>query len=112
MAHRVAWQLTHGPIPSGMDVCHTCDVKLCCRVDHLWLGTHAENMHDMTTKGRGADERGVRNPAAKLTEAEVRQIRQRYAEGGISHRKLGSAFGVSESTVQHLITGRKWKHVT
>lgn len=112
LAHRVAWQLTHGPIPDGMDVCHTCDEPACCRTSHLWLGTHKDNMRDMTAKGRASDGRGVRNPAAKLTEAEVRQIRQRYADGGISHRKLGSAFGVSESTIQHLIIGRKWAHIT
>jgi hypothetical protein len=52
MAHRYAWTITHGPIPRGMHVCHTCDVKLCVRPDHLFLGTPKANMEDMRAKGR------------------------------------------------------------
>lgn len=52
MAHRYSWMLANGPIPDGMLVCHTCDVKLCVRPDHLFLGTAKENMDDMRRKGR------------------------------------------------------------
>jgi hypothetical protein len=51
-AHRYAWTLTHGAIASGMLVCHSCDTKLCVRPDHLFLGTHTDNMRDMRAKGR------------------------------------------------------------
>lgn len=52
--HRVAWMLKKGPIPDGMDVLHRCDRRLCMNIEHLFLGTHAENMADMIRKGRGA----------------------------------------------------------
>lgn len=50
--HRIVWELTNGAIPAGMEVCHRCDVPACVRVDHLFLGTHADNMGDMARKGR------------------------------------------------------------
>lgn len=51
--HRLAWTISNGEIPDGMVVCHTCDNPKCCNIDHLFIGTHQENMDDMTAKGRG-----------------------------------------------------------
>lgn len=48
--HRLAYYLWKGDIPKGMDVCHTCDVRLCINPDHLWVGTRSENMLDASYK--------------------------------------------------------------
>jgi hypothetical protein len=56
LAHRVAWIKAHGPVPTDVEVCHRCDTPSCVNVDHLFLGTHAENIGDMVSKGRHANQ--------------------------------------------------------
>lgn len=105
LTHRLAWELTNGPIPEGLRVCHHCDNPPCCNPAHLFLGTDADNSRDMVSKDRHA--RGQRNHFAKLTEECVRQIRA--AEGTLT--AIGARFGCSPVTVRDIKHGKTWTHV-
>ncbi len=109
MAHRFSYELTYGPVPKGLQVCHHCDNPACVRPDHLFLGTQADNMADMIRKGRGVC--GTKCWKAKLTPAIVRKIRKRYSQGGCSQRQLGKEFGCHPVNISHIVTRKSWKHV-
>ncbi len=112
LACRLSWELAHGPIPDGLEVCHNCpggDNPRCVNPEHLFLGTHADNMRDAGLKGQMA--RGESNHAAKLTEVIVRSIRTRYAAGGVTQQQLADEFGVTNSVVCHVISRKAWRHV-
>ena len=101
-AHRVAWEVFRGPIPSGMCVCHRCDVRLCVNPDHLFLGTHADNLKDMASKGR-ARPHGRRS----LSSSQVAQIRADKRP----NVRIAEAFGISPSTVSMIKIGKHHRHV-
>lgn len=125
-AHRFAYELEVGPIPEGHIVCHACDVPACVRPDHLFLGTNADNNRDMREKGRqrhlaGEDHwtrkipsraaRGDRMAAAKLTDDQVREMRARYAAGGVSQQALAGAFGIHQTIVSRIVRRKAWRHI-
>lgn len=107
-AHRVAYEIHVGPIPDGMYVCHTCDNRACVNPAHLFLGTHNDNREDMVQKGRHA--RGSRHHRSKLTEAEVLEIRQRYAAGALQN-ELCVKFGVANSVISRIVNRLIWRHI-
>jgi len=104
-AHRVAYELVHGPIPAGQDILHTCDNPPCVRPDHLLAGTHLENMRDMVAKGRKNPALGAHNGKSKLTAAQVEEIRF----SPLSRAELARRFGVSWTSVDHVRRGKNWK---
>lgn len=110
-AHRIAWELTHGPVPAGLCVLHRCDNPPCVRPDHLFLGTPTDNNHDMLAKGRERPPVGVEHGMARLTEEQAREIRRRVAAGE-SRRAVAALMGVHYSHACSVARGARWKHLT
>lgn len=110
LAHRLVYESATGSAPGELFVCHHCDNKWCCNPAHLFLGTNTDNQRDASRKGLLAH--GSRHPRAKLTEDDVRAIRQRRAAGE-SQYALARAFGIGRPQIA-AITNRpheNWSHV-
>lgn len=109
-AHRVAWVLMNGPIPKGMHVLHKCDVRCCVNPEHLFLGTHEDNMRDMVKKGRGKSPGlcGEQNPVSKLTSSQVQMIRDEYSAGGVTQHQLAQKYGVTQMTINRAVNFKTW----
>ena len=101
-AHRMAWQLTNGPIPPGMSVLHHCDNPPCCNPNHLFAGTRADNITDMTVKGR--------HGKAKLTVEQVKEIRKLLRYGWL-RTNIADHIGCTKSMVSGIADGHTWTWV-
>jgi hypothetical protein len=100
LAHRVAWEQAHGRIPKGKLVLHRCDNKICVNPQHLFLGSHANNTHDMVAKGRWKGN-------VKLTIKEVARIRKLY-QAGTLQRTLATQFAVTQAHVSNIVRKQRW----
>jgi hypothetical protein len=107
-ASLVAWELTHGPVPDGLQVCHNCpsgDQSLCCNPAHLFLGTQYDNIHDCIHKSR-------RNAFGRqrLHPPHVREIKA-LLRAGRRQRDIAARFGVSRSAIAAIAIGASWSHL-
>ena len=138
-AHRVSWELAHGPIPEGLCVLHRCDNPLRVNPQHLWLGTQTDNLLDCKAKGRLAtgDRSGIRthpesvrrgdasfprqhpermahgsaHVRAKLIEDAVCKIKRRHREEHVTMKDLAIEYSIDRSCISRIISGLAWKHV-
>lgn len=110
--HKFSWEIHNGPVPAGLSVLHKCDTPLCVNPHHLFVGTQKDNQEDMVAKGR--ESRGESRPASKLTEGQVKDIRQRYrkiAKGHGNGAALAREYGVSKQTILSIISGKTWRYL-
>ncbi len=108
-AHRLAWTLSRGLIPDGLHVLHICDNPPCCNSAHLFLGTNADNIADMVTKGRQAHGEG--HYRAKLTKGEVAEI-VFWCEIGYPRSEIADMYNVTSASISAILRGKSWGHLT
>jgi hypothetical protein len=122
LAHRLSYFLFYKINPVGKCVLHQCDNPKCVNPNHLFLGTHQDNMKDRNQKGRSSavsgqvwhethkNKKGEQLTQAKLTDEAVREIRKLHG-GGIKQRRIAEKFKVAEQTVYKILRGKTWCHV-
>jgi predicted DNA-binding protein YlxM (UPF0122 family) len=109
-AHRASWLIHFGDIPNDLCICHHCDNPLCVRPDHLFLGTRADNNHDMQNKGRASGgAQGEKHHQSKLTQEQVVEIRTAFHKHPAKLQEIANQYGVTLQTIQRLIQGDSWQ---
>ncbi len=111
-AHRMAWKLTYGEIPDKMEVLHNCDNPICCRPDHLFLGTQIDNINDMVRKKRNGfkSQPGETNGNHKYTTEQVLAIREKL-HLGLPGRQISRELNVPEDIISLIKLNKIWKNV-
>ncbi len=108
-AHRVAYTLYVGSIPRKKHVLHTCDNPACVNINHLWLGTNADNMADKVNKGRQL--KGESHPSSIFTNKKVVELRRLYETGNYTMNELAKRFKVKQTIVCNIINRKRWTEV-
>ena len=104
-AHRMSLEIDGRPVPKGMFACHRCDNPKCVRPDHLYAGTHEQNVSDMVSRMR--HKYGSRHYAAKITEADVIAIRKDPRKTA----EIAKDYGINSSNITMIKNRRTWRHI-
>ena len=114
LAHRLAYFFVHGSIPDchvqtahGTVIRHSCDNCGCCNPSHLIAGTQLDNIRDRGARGRHAGMRGTKHPGCRLTENNVRYIRQ----ASLSPPELAQKFQCTRENIYRIQKGVSWRHL-
>jgi hypothetical protein len=103
-AHRASYEIHHGVDPGELDVCHRCDNPPCVNPAHLFLGDAKANAQDMARKGRAGPQNGQGLLIQQVTDAQVRELREKAA-AGTPHDRLAADYGLGVPYVGMLTTG-------
>lgn len=108
-AHRFSYEIHKGPVSKGLSVCHSCDNPSCVNPDHLWIGTHKDNMKDCWQKNRGKTIFGIgqKNVKAKLTEENAQEIKN----SDLKYLELAEKFNVTRETISKIKRNKRWAHI-
>lgn len=104
LAHRVAYFIAHGEIPDRMSVCHHCDNPPCCNPEHLFIGTHDDNMHDRAVKGRALP------PKRRLSVQEIVEIKSLLKRRHTIY-EIAKRFEIHPFTVSGIRRGIRHKEI-
>ena len=110
-AHRVSWMIHNGPIPNGKCILHKCDNPICVNPSHLRLGTRSDNAQDRERKNRGNRGIGENSPVSKLTNKDIKFIRNNYIPRKITAPMLAKKYKVSTHAIYMIVGNRSWKHL-
>lgn len=104
-AHRYSYELFNGPIPNGLHILHQCDNPPCVNPTHLHIGTHQQNMREAKERNRFRHNSGDKHHLAKLTAAQVAEIRSSNEPAKEAAERLGLHF----SQIYRIRRGDQWK---
>lgn len=110
LAHRISFMLYYKIyVPSEICILHKCDVRNCCNPHHLMTGYHQDNYDDMVKKGRARHCKGEKNGGAKLSDNDVIEIRNQYANAELHKSEIAKFYNISSYTVHNIVRGKTWK---
>lgn len=110
LTHRLAYELVNGQIGNNMCVLHRCDNPPCINPKHLFVGTRADNHQDMLNKGRRVDLKGEDRPNSKLSNHQVKEIKRQLMRGA-RQTELAEKYGVNQTLISAIKTGKVWAHI-
>lgn len=110
-AHRVSLKIFKGIELGNLHACHKCDNPSCVNPEHLFAGTHKDNMTDMAKKNRGIKEapwvHGEKHPNSKLTADQVIAIKKDTRKPNA----IAVDYGVSDTLIRNILQGKTWAHL-
>lgn len=104
--HRISYKL-HYKEPNQLEVCHDCHVKLCIRPEHLYLGTHQENIQHNFDDGIQSN-KGELHPNATLLQEEINEVVELLNEDNLTHKEIWTMYRISRTTLKRIKRGIHW----